>query len=241
MDKLYEFTFPVVLLRLALAMFCGGIIGYGRSRRRKAAGFRTYMLVAIGGCMTVLMSLYYHEMMHGNEIWVAAIAEVGEKFDGVRFAAQAVTGIGFLASGTILRNPHQKVEGLTTAAGLLTTVCMGIAAGAGYYSLVICIFILLMFILTFLFPVEIAFKRRTRNLVIYVEVNRAQDIGRISDTILQRGASILDMELEGTTADDNKFAAVYHVKLSRERASHSEMLSAIARQDCVYAAEEIIS
>ncbi len=160
MDKLYEFTFPVVLLRLALAMFCGGIIGYGRSRRRKAAGFRTYMLVAIGGCMTVLMSLYYHEMMHGNEIWVAAIAEVGEKFDGVRFAAQAVTGIGFLASGTILRNPHQKVEGLTTAAGLLTTVCMGIAAGAGYYSLVICIFILLMFILTFLFPVEIAFKRR---------------------------------------------------------------------------------
>ena len=204
MDKLYEFTFPVVLLRLALAMFCGGIIGYGRSRRRKAAGFRTYMLVAIGGCMTVLMSLYYHEMMHGNEIWVAAIAEVGEKFDGVRFAAQAVTGIGFLASGTILRNPHQKVEGLTTAAGLLTTVCMGIAAGAGYYSLVICIFILLMF-------------------------------------ILQRGASILDMELEGTTADDNKFAAVYHVKLSRERASHSEMLSAIARQDCVYAAEEIIS
>ncbi len=143
MEKLYEFTFPVVLLRLALAMFCGGIIGYGRSRRRKAAGFRTYMLVAIGGCMTVLMSLYYHEMMHGNEIWVAAIAEVGEKFDGVRFAAQAVTGIGFLASGTILRNPHQKVEGLTTAAGLLTTVCMGIAAGAGYYSLVICIFILL--------------------------------------------------------------------------------------------------
>ena len=101
--------------------------------------------------------------------------------------------------------------------------------------------LLLMFILTFLFPVEIAFKRRTRNLVIYVEVNKAQDIGRISDTILQRGASILDMELEGTTADDNKFAAVYHVKLSRERASHSEMLSAIARQDCVYAAEEIIS
>ena len=100
MDKLYEFTFPVVLLRLVLAMVCGGIIGYGRSRRRKAAGFRTYMLVAIGGCMTVLMSLYYHEMMHGNEIWTAAIAEVGEKFDGVRFAAQAVTGIGFLASGT---------------------------------------------------------------------------------------------------------------------------------------------
>jgi hypothetical protein len=49
------------------------------------------------------------------------------------------------------------------------------------------------------------------------------------------------MELEGTTADDNTFAAVYHGKLSRERASHSEMLSAIARQDCVYAAEEIIS
>ena len=127
--------------------------------------------------------------------------------------------------------------------GDLSTIDMPIIpiANVTYYVMLFMRVILLLFILTFLFPVEIAFKRRTRNLVIYVEVNKAQDIGRISDTILQRGASILDMELEGTTADDNKFAAVYHVKLSRERASHSEMLSAIARQDCVYAAEEIIS
>ena len=125
---LHEFNLVSILVRLLLAMACGGVIGYGRSRKKQNAGLRTYMLTAIGACMSVLLTLYEYEMMTGQ--WAPIVAEVGMKFDASRYSAQVISGIGFLAAGTILSSGHQQVTGLTTAAGLFTSVCMGMAAGA---------------------------------------------------------------------------------------------------------------
>lgn len=238
-EYLQEFNFVSVVLRLLMAMACGGVIGYGRSYRRKAAGFRTYMLVSIGGALTSILSLYYYDMMLGS--WAPRIAEVGLKFDGVRFSAQAVTGIGFLAAGTILRSAHQKVEGLTTATGLLGSVCLGIASGIGFYSLVIVSFIALVIILTVLFPMELEFKRRTRNINIYVEVAGPSDFAVISELIRSRDARIFDIEMEGRDPETGHYSALYAVRLARDKASHSGMLSAIAKEAHVYSLEEIIS
>jgi putative Mg2+ transporter-C (MgtC) family protein len=239
MQYLEEFNFVSVAVRLLLAMACGGVIGYGRSYRRKAAGFRTYMLVSIGGALTSILSLYYYAMMQG--IWAQRIAEIGMKFDGIRFSAQAVTGIGFLAAGTILRSAHQKVEGLTTATGLLASVCLGIASGIGFYSLVLVSFVSLVIILTVMFPVELEFKRRTRNINIFVEVSKASDFAAISDLIRGRDAQILSIEMEGQDAETGHFSALYSVRLARDKASHSGMLSAIAKEAHVFSLEEIIS
>lgn len=239
MQYLEEFNFVSVAVRLLLAMACGGVIGYGRSYRRKAAGFRTYMLVSIGGALTSILSLYYYAMMQG--IWAQRIAEIGMKFDGIRFSAQAVTGIGFLAAGTILRSAHQKVEGLTTATGLLASVCLGIASGIGFYSLVLVSFVSLVIILTVMFPVELEFKRRTRNINIFVEVGKPSDFAAISDLIRGRDARIMSIEMEGQDAETGHFSALYSVRLARDKASHSGMLSAIAGEAHVYSLEEIIS
>jgi putative Mg2+ transporter-C (MgtC) family protein len=163
------------------------------------------------------------------------------KFDGIRFSAQAVTGIGFLAAGTILRSAHQKVEGLTTATGLLASVCLGIASGIGFYSLVLVSFVSLVIILTVMFPVELEFKRRTRNINIFVEVSKASDFAAISDLIRGRDAQILSIEMEGQDAETGHFSALYSVRLARDKASHSGMLSAIAKEAHVFSLEEIIS
>ena len=97
---LREFHFASVVLRLALAMLLGGCIGLERERKRRPAGFRTYMLVCLGAALTVLLSLYEYTLITGP--WSALAAELGMKTDVSRFGAQVINGIGFLGAGTIL-------------------------------------------------------------------------------------------------------------------------------------------
>ena len=65
MDQLRSLTFGTMVLRLCLAMLCGGVLGYGRSRKERPAGLRTYMLVCVAAASAVLLSLYEYEMLHG--------------------------------------------------------------------------------------------------------------------------------------------------------------------------------
>lgn len=113
---LRELHFASVVVRLALAMLLGGCIGLERGRKRRPAGFRTYMLVCLGAALTVLLSLYEFTMVTGP--WSDICAEIGIKTDVSRFGAQVINGIGFLGAGTILVTGRQQVKGLTTAAGL---------------------------------------------------------------------------------------------------------------------------
>ena len=115
LDRLRDFTFGSMVLRLVLALACGGVLGYGRSQQERPAGLRTYMLVCLGAASAVMISLYLNEMLHG--LWAETTAEVGSKFDAARMAAQTVTGIGFLGAGIIIKVSHQQVSGLTTATG----------------------------------------------------------------------------------------------------------------------------
>ena len=108
-----------MLLRLVLATVCGGLLGFERTKKRRAAGIRTYILVCQGACAA---------MMTGQFVYLY----VGST-DVSRIGAQVVSGIGFLGAGTILMTGYHKIRGLTTAAGLWATACMGLALGAGFY------------------------------------------------------------------------------------------------------------
>ena len=137
-EYLRQFNLVTIIFRLALALICGGVVGFGRSQKKQNAGLRTYMLTAAGACLAILLTCYEYEMMTGQ--WAPMVEVVGMKFDASRYGAQVISGIGFLAAGTILSSGHQQVTGLTTAAGLFTSVCMGMAAGIGMYS---CVFFVL--------------------------------------------------------------------------------------------------
>ena len=65
LQGLRQFSFTSALIRLALAMACGGAVGYGRSKKARAAGLRTYMLISIGAAMAVLLTLYQYRMLTG--------------------------------------------------------------------------------------------------------------------------------------------------------------------------------
>lgn len=105
-----------VTLRLLIAAILGGVIGFEREHRGKAAGLRTHMLVAIGSAMFVLVI----QQLGGD---MTAIARV---IQGL------VAGIGFIGAGTIInRQTEGEVKGLTTAAGIWLTAAIGVTAGLG--------------------------------------------------------------------------------------------------------------
>ncbi len=111
-----------LLLRLVLSCILGGIIGYERQSRRKSAGLRTNVLVCLGSCLIMVMSVELYQEVEGKT-----------NADPARLAAQVVSGIGFLGAGAIMKE-GLSVTGLTTAACLWVVAGVGLAVGAGFYA-----------------------------------------------------------------------------------------------------------
>lgn len=240
LDPLREFTFVSALLRLLLAMICGGLIGYGRSRQARSAGFRTYMLIALGSAMAVLITFFQYRMLH--TVWKDVVQEVGEKFDGSRLASSVITGIGFLGAGIIIKAAHQQVSGLTTSTGLFATMCMGIACGAGYFELVLVSLLVVEVILNVMSPLEIAYKRRLRNITLNVEFDSVEDLQTITDTIEKEHATVFEIDVERSQRSEDQYpSAIIILKLGKENHSHSGMLSSLAELACVQSVQELIS
>ena len=121
---------PSVLLRLTLAVVFGGIIGSNREHKRQPAGFRTYMMVCLGAALTMVLGQYQYKML--ETVWQEAQRQVGMIADVTRLGAQVINGIGFLGTGTILVTEQREVKGLTTAAGLWASACVGWLLGPAF-------------------------------------------------------------------------------------------------------------
>ncbi len=240
MDTIRQFSFFTVIIRMSLALLAGGVIGYGRTKKNRTAGLRTFMLTAIGASLSILLAIYEYQMMQGQ--WADIVSEVGMKFDASRFGSQVLSGMGFLAAGSIIAVDHQQVQGLTTATGLFAAVCMGLAAGAGFYVCVIVAIIMIIAVLDWMVPLEFLYKRRTRIITLFVEFDAIESIGTITDVISHNHASIQDMEVERMKKEDDlNPSVIINIKLPKENSSHSDMLASIAELNCVYSVEELIA
>lgn len=113
------------VIRLLAATALGALIGIEREYHAKEAGVRTHLLVALGACLFMILSIYGFDLMLGRD---------HVSFDPSRIASQVVTGIGFIGAGTIIFH-KQMVRGLTTAAGLWVTAAIGLTCGAGMYAI----------------------------------------------------------------------------------------------------------
>jgi len=129
--------------RLLLAAGLGAAIGLEREYRQKPAGLRTNILIALGSALfTIVSSLVGHDVGTPD-----------------RIAAQIVTGIGFIGGGAILRS-GTTVHGMTTAATVWVNAAIGMAAGAGHFTLATVAAALTLLVLVALPPIESYFERR---------------------------------------------------------------------------------
>ncbi len=111
--------------KLFLAAILGGAIGFERESHGQAAGIRTNILVALGACLMMLLSLNMETIFrHLNTDSVV-------RLDPGRIASYAIASMGFLGAGAIIKG-RGTVRGLTTAAGLWLVTGIGLAIGAGY-------------------------------------------------------------------------------------------------------------
>lgn len=132
-DPLRALNIGSIILRFSLATVCGAVIGYERGKNRHAAGLRTHIIVCIGATSVMILNQFLNVFTQTTS-------------DPARLGAQVISGIGFLGAGTIVITGHQsgqRIKGLTTAAGLWASACMGLVIGGAFYeaAVIMCAFL----------------------------------------------------------------------------------------------------
>lgn len=237
-DFLRQCNLPSVALRLVLAMIFGGMLGIERAKKGRAAGFRTYMFVCMGAALTVLLSQYESMMLAGQ--WNDVAQEVGIRTDVSRFGAQVINGIGFLGAGTIILTGRQEIKGLTTAAGLWASACMGLAIGSGFYECAVLGFILILVTTVLLDRVSSWIVSTARNMDLYIEFEKMEDLGQIIAVFKDMNIQIFDVDIQREKHPNGSVAigAVISSRLPRKE-THSNVMSVISKFDFVTIVDEI--
>lgn len=147
-----ELTAREIIIRILISVLIGGMIGYERGHNNRPAGFRTHILVCLGATVvSMVQDCLRIELIRFAET-NGTVAQV-LKTDLGRIGAQVVSGIGFLGAGTIMRDKG-TIGGLTTAASLWVTGCIGLGIGWGFYSMTFIAGIAVLIVLVTLKTVE---------------------------------------------------------------------------------------
>ena len=181
MLDLYEFNDTTALIRLLMALVASGILGMERTRKLRPAGMRTYMLVCIGACSTVLAGLSLFEAY-------------GPGFDPARMSAQVISGIGFIGAGTIMVTPRQKVRGLTTAAGLWAVACLGINIGVGNYAISLGVFLAMLITMLMADKLEVIFYRHLKRIPVTIFISSMSILPTIRETLAPYDITLSNLE-----------------------------------------------
>ena len=193
LSYLRELNIVTMMLRILLAVLCGGLIGLERERKNRPAGFRTYMLTALGATLTVLLSLQLDQMLHGP--WRALAESIGATQDVSRFGAEAAKGIGFLGAGTILVTKSHEIKGLTTAAGLWAVSIIGTAIGAGFYTGGTVCYAFILLAMNVLRLVDVRIQSRQKTATVYFELRSKLSIGQLVRLAREKDCTLSELEL----------------------------------------------
>ncbi len=192
-----------LIIRILLAAICGAGIGLERSRRQKEAGIRTHIIVCIGAALIMIISKYgFFDVVVENSVQV----------DASRVASNVVTGISFLGAGVIFLKGG-AVKGLTTSAGLWATAAVGLASGAGMYTVGIFTTILIVVLQNLLHKYNLSTESMENSEIHMVIGDDAEILNRIKDYLLKNEIVVEDFHLkknsDGTLTYD---ATVKHLK-----------------------------
>lgn len=210
LNPLRELTILSIFFRFLLATGCSAIIGYERSKNRHEAGLRTHVVVCIGASSVMLLSQYLSVNFNSNA-------------DPARLGAQVISGIGFLGAGTIVITGHhrgQRVKGLTTAAGLWASACMGLVIGSGFYEAAIFMCIFLVCVMVGLNRLEEKYLKDSTIMRLYIEYTAEMPFSTVHAILRRSGwylshfeylcgnyghinSAIIDVQRSGKNTDSN--------------------------------------
>lgn len=186
-----------VTLRLALSRVMGGLLGMEREQKQRPAGFRTYMLVCMGSALVMLTGQYVAESMNMDDV--------------MRMGAQVVSGVGFLGAGTIIVTGHQQVKGLTTAAGIWASACLGLAVGIGFYSGAIVGCALILLVLKGFHFLEQRISQRSRVINVFAELESLSDLGILLQTARKNFLTVTNVDISWNKKKSTEIVVLFSV------------------------------
>jgi len=229
------FNFWGVLIRLLLAVLCGGVIGIEREHKRRPAGFRTHILICLGAALTTITSQYLYLQMNLFT-------------DLARLGAQVIAGIGFIGAGTIIITRRRQVKGLTTAAGLWASAIVGLALGAGYFEAGLIATGLILLVELLLSRFEWFIMSTTRDLNLYVEYRETAPaegedategtLGAIVAYLQEHRVNVGDLQITKSGAAAGNPCAIFSLELPR-KLSHDKLMTALTEIAGVVSVEEL--
>ena len=184
LDFLREINLWTVILRLLLAVLCGGVVGMEREVHGRAAGLRTHMMVAVGAALTTLIGVFSLDVLEVT--WA----------DPMRIGAQVISGIGLRGACTILlKRGNPQITGLTTAAGLWVTAVIGLAVGAGFYEGAVLTALVSLLIFTLVSKLEFLMNSKRQRLFVYIEIDDVNVVSAFADRL---GEELSAVEIQVT-------------------------------------------
>lgn len=178
-----------VIAILLSAVLCGAV-GIEREKRGRSAGLRTHLLVGVGSCVIMIISIY------GFPFIVQEVDGVKTVFtrDTARLAAQVVTGVGFLGAGAIIHK-NSGIRGLTTAATIWIVMAIGLACGSMNFILAIGSTLLIMFILTVFKKFEAKINKKNPLMIIRADAN-TPIAGKVTDAANSLNCQVDDLRID---------------------------------------------
>lgn len=185
--------FMLIFASILAAAIFAGIIGFEREYHGHSAGLRTHMLVAVGSAVIMIISIW------GFPGWQVSR-------DPARLAAQVISGIGFLGAGTIIQT-GTDIKGLTTATTLWIVMSIGLAAGAGQFTIALLATVFTILILVTLRKIEhLANKRQPKvTVVVSTDSSILRDLHIIASRF---GINIRDIQSQMISIGAEKFLRV---------------------------------
>ncbi|WP_102349349.1 MgtC/SapB family protein [Bacillus sp. Marseille-P3661] len=181
-------NFEIMTARIFFAAFLSGIIGFEREIKNHPAGFRTHLLVGIGSCLMMLMSLY------GFNNYIDSSENI--RFDPARIPSYVISGIGFLGAGTILVK-GATVRGLTTAASIWVVAGIGLIVGVGMFAPALLTTIVVLLSLIFLNKFEHRFLQNNNSHSLHIVVDKnSNDLYEIIKIIEDRKVPLKRFSIE---------------------------------------------
>lgn len=169
-----------ILIRVVVASLLGGVIGLDRGMKHRGAGTKTITVVCLGATLVMLTEQYIQINFPGQ-------ANLG------RLAAQVISGVGFIGVGTIIISRH-RVRGLTTAATLWASACIGLAVGIGFIEGGVLITGMMLISLHVLPYIERFATRHSRYCNVFIDLEENKDLHVVIQKLKEIGLTIDSMD-----------------------------------------------
>ena len=215
-----------ILFRILLSVCLAAIIGCERSSKRHSAGLRTFILISLA--MTLIILLDMHLVSNAGTYLLSC---------------SGIISVALISVHSLLLSSRSQIRGLTTAAGLWASAITGLTIGAGYYTITLIAFVVLLCCLSLLPAIERYLKNRSNHFEIHLELKNSGYLQNFVSTIRRLGLRIDDIEANPAYA--NSGLSVYSISISinspelKKYKTHTEIIEALRSLDYIHHIEEM--